>query len=380
MKAPVNPEILTWARTRIGLSIHNVACILKVEPDLVEAWEAGSDYPSYTTAENLAYRVYKLPLAVLFFPYPPEIDDPVKKFRRLPEYELTKFSADTFHKIHLAQSYQDSLLDMSPAIGIEKKLTNHIKGEGLAAVTLAKKARTFIGLPLEEQFAFKSADSAFKAWRRKIELTGIYTFKDTFSDEFISGLSLYHPEFPVILINNSTSFTRQIFTLAHELGHILYGLDGVTDTDEAYIDLLNSREKSLEIKCNAFAAELLVPTNSIQADAAQIGDPTISDLKRIAEKYCVSREVIARKLLDSGKISASKYSSFREALLQDYKRSHGKSSGGNYYLTKLSYLGEGFARTAFEVHRKGQFSQQDLCVHLNVKAKHLSKLQRYLGF
>lgn len=380
MKAPVNPAILSWARARVGLSIQNVAAILKIQPDLVEAWECGKEFPTYTTAEDLAYRIFKLPLAVLFFPYPPEIDDPVKKFRRLPEYELAKFSSDTYHKIHLAQSYQDSLIDMSNMISIEKKITSHIMSEGLTAVALAKKVRDFIGLSLEEQFGFKSNDAAFKAWRRKIELSGIFTFKDTFSDDFISGLSLAHPEFPIILINNSTSFTRQTFTIAHELGHILYGLDGITDADESYIDMMSSREKNLEIKCNAFAAELLVPTISFKDDAAKIREPGITDLKRFAEKYCVSREVIARKFLDLGQISSSQYSVFREYLIQDYKRNHGGSSGGNYYLTKLSYLGEGFARTAFELHRNGKFSQQELCVHLNIKARNLTKLQSYLGF
>jgi Zn-dependent peptidase ImmA (M78 family) len=262
---------------------------------------------------------------------------------------------------------------MSSMISIEKKIITQLRGEGLA-VALAKSAREFIGLSLEEQFGFKSTDAAFKAWRRRIELSGIFTFKDT----FISGLSLSHPEFPVILINNS--FTRQTFTLAHELGHILYGLDGITDSDEAYIDMMSSREKNLEIKCNAFAAELLVPTISIKEDAAHIQEPSVTDLKRFAEKYSVSREVIARKLLDLGKISDSKYTEIRETLIKDYKRNHGDSPGGNYYLTKLSYLGEGFARTAFEIHHSGKFSQQDLCIHLNVKARNLAKLQSYLEF
>jgi len=380
MKAPINPSILIWARERIGMSIENLAAKLKKEVDEVKAWENGDDFPSYTTAEDLAYQIYKLPLAVLFFPYPPEIDDPIKKFRRLPEYEFARFSSDTYHKIHLAQSYQDSLVEMSPLLKIEKKITEQIVVKGLSSIALAKRVRDFLGLTLDEQFEFKSADSAFKAWRRKIELAGIFTFKDSFSDDFISGLSLYHSVYPVVLINNSTSFTRQIFTLVHELGHILFGLAGITDTDETFIEMLNSQDKNIEIKCNEFAAELLVPLSSLKMDTSEIGAPNIHDLKRISEKYCVSREVIARRFLTLGMINNLQYSEIREILLQDYKRKHGESSGGNYYLTKLSYLGEGFTRTAFEIHRKGQISQQDLCTHLKVKAKNLSKLEGYLGF
>jgi Zn-dependent peptidase ImmA (M78 family) len=380
MVAPVNPQILTWARERIGLTIANVATILKKEPNEVASWENGNTYPSYTTAEQLAYEVFKLPLAVLFFPYPPKLDDPAKRFRRLPEYEVARFSSDTYHKIHLAQAYQDSLMEMGDSITVDKKITDHVNPNGLNPSALAKKVRTFIGLTLDEQFGYKRPETAFKAWRRKIELSGIFSFKDSFKDEYISGLSLLHHDFPVILINNSTSFTRQLFTLAHELGHILYGLDGVTDSDESYIDMMSVSEKTLEIKCNAFAAELLVPSDSFRVDIQNQKEKDLVSISKVAEKYCVSREVIARKLLEFGLITNSQYLSFRQKFMEEYKRNYGKTSGGNYYLTKLSYLGEGFAKTAFEVFRKGRFSQQDLCVHLNVKAKNLSKLQSYLGF
>lgn len=54
--------------------------------------------------------------------------------------------------------------------------------------------------------------------------------------------------------------------MMHELGHILYGVNGVTDIDESYIDFLERDEQDIEIQCNRFAVELLVPAKKFETD------------------------------------------------------------------------------------------------------------------
>jgi len=39
---------------------------------VIEGWEAGASAPTYPQLEALAYKVYKHPLALFFFPEPPE--------------------------------------------------------------------------------------------------------------------------------------------------------------------------------------------------------------------------------------------------------------------------------------------------------------------
>jgi Zn-dependent peptidase ImmA (M78 family)/transcriptional regulator with XRE-family HTH domain len=377
MIAGLNPEIITWARKRCGLSVEDLA--YKVNRDVAEIrmWEKGQKAPPYTVLQDLAYKHFKVPLAIFFFPEPPSIDDPVTNFRRLPEFELKKFSSDTRHKIRVAQAYQDSIFELYP-----KKRTLPIRD--LFAVThqtlpkISQNVRKYLGISLAQQYAFPSTDVAFKAWRRAVELRGIFTFKDSFQDKFISGFCLLNETYPIIMINNSNSFTRQIFTLVHELGHILLGIHGVTDTDEMYLNFMNESDRRAEIACNHFAAEILVPLSAFRT---KIGNKSPDDpevISELADQFSVSREVILRRFLDEDEIGTTYYLKMAKKWNRDYLRGKREKSGGNWYLTKLSYLGEGYTRLAFERFRRGVISAGGLAGHLNVKAKNLGKLQTYL--
>ncbi len=108
---------------------------------------------------------------------------------------------------------------------------------------MAEEVRRYIGIPLSQQFSFRNNDQAFKAWRHALENAGVFTFKGSFNDRFLSGFCLLHERNPIIMVNNSNSFTRQIFTLIHELGHILYGVNGITDIDEHYFQFLEDHER-----------------------------------------------------------------------------------------------------------------------------------------
>lgn len=378
MITAVNPAIIQWARERIGLSLEDLAKMMKRKPDELQQWENGERSPSYTALEDLAYRYFKIPLAVFFFPSPPNVDDPKANFRRLPEYELERFSPDTIEKIRFAQAYQESLEEFFVEDQPERLIHHDINPRRYSLETLAAKVRKYIGISFRQQFNFRSNDQAFKTWRHALEEAGVFTFKDSFKDRFLSGFCLVHEQYPIIMVNNSTSFTRQIFTLMHELGHILYGVNGVTDIDEVYLEFLKKNEQRIEIQCNRFAAELLVPAKIFQTDIPffkEEGDNAISDL---ATKYSVSREVILRRLLDFNLIDRAHYITQSEEWNKDYLRYKKKSSGGNWYLTKMAYLGEGFVQTAFHNYRQGRFDKATLATHLNVKAKNLNKFESYI--
>src|SRR5207247_7491917 len=122
-----------------------------------------------------------------------------------------------------------------------------------------------------------------------------------------SGFCLLHEEFPIIFINNSNAFTRQIFTLIHELGHILFEIHGVTDIDERYLEHMSQKDKSLEAKCNQYAAEVLVPTDSFERAIVLFRDKGPETIPKIAEKYYVSKEVILRRLQDRKHVTEDYY-------------------------------------------------------------------------
>ena len=95
-------------------------------------------------------------------------------------------------------------------------------------------------------------------WRSAFYNCGIYVFKDAFKEEKFSGFCLYDNQFPVIYINNSMSFSRQIFTLFHELCHIILKTSGIDKTDDDYLNRLSIDNKEIETFCNSFDGEFLV--------------------------------------------------------------------------------------------------------------------------
>lgn len=380
MITAVNPAIIQWARERSGLSLDDLAKMLKRDPAELQQWEEnGGSAPSYNALEDLAYRYFKIPLAVFFFPTPPNVDDPKSNFRRLSEYELERFSPDTIQKIRFAQAYQDSLEEFFMGSQPERMISHDIDPRRYSLETLAATVRKYIGISFQQQFNFRSSDQAFKAWRHALEEAGVFTFKDSFKDKFLSGFCIVHDQYPVIMVNNSNSFTRQIFTLMHELAHILYGVNGVTDVDESYLKFLKKDEQRIEIQCNRFAAEVLVPTKQFETDIPFFEEEGYNAISDIAKKYSVSREVILRRLLDFKLINTDYYIAQSEEWNKDYLRSKKEATRGNWYLTKMAYLGEGFVQTAFHHYRNGRFDKVTLGNHLNVKAKNLKKFEAYVG-
>lgn len=69
--------------------------------------------------------------------------------------------------------------------------------------------------------------------------------------EDFRGYCLYDKYAPVIFINNDDSVKGRIFTLLHELAHILYGKNGII--------LLDNENQKIEKTCNFIAGEILIP-------------------------------------------------------------------------------------------------------------------------
>ena len=379
MKTDINPSVLSWARQRNSLTVEQFAKLLSEDPAEVRLWEEGKSSPTYSTLETIAYRHLKVPIAVFYFPSPPDVDDPVSKFRRLPDFELERLSPDTLQIIRRAQAYQDSLIELLESNPSPKPIFRMLKRRS-DPNELAKEARKCLGVSIDQQYAFGGNERAFKGWRHALEEAGVFTFKDTLKDRFISGFCLIHDEFPLILVNNSNAFSRQIFSLAHELGHILLGIVGVTDVDETYFEFLSTPQKRLEVMCNKFAAELLVPADAFRQEVPLLRERGIDAVAEVAAKYCVSREVILRRCLDDGVVTEDEYRQKAGEWNRDFLRPKTSVTGGNYYLTKIAYLGEGFTRSAFNQYALGRLTKSELAAHLNINARNIDALQSRLGW
>ena len=205
----IQPSLLKWARESANMTTADVADNLKKPIALVDAWENGSDAPTYSQLETLAYDLYKRPLAMFFLPSPPDEPSPKAEFRSLPERDLSELNRETVLLIRKARAFQIALVELfdgrSPAQApLWRRITLTL---GRAIPPVATRVRVELGLSFETELLanYSSDDEALKVWRRAIEARGIFVFKHTFKQSDISGFCLRHAEFPVIMINNSTT-------------------------------------------------------------------------------------------------------------------------------------------------------------------------------
>lgn len=370
----VQPSILRWAREMQGFSEEEVAKHLKREAAEIVSWEKGDSAPTYSQLEDLAYRLYKRPLAVFFLPAPPSEAKVKEEFRTLPDFELDQLAADTRYQIRLAHAFQQSLMELNDGTNpAEMKIFRDLKLTVAADVReAARTIRAYLGIPLSVQTTWKVAEAALKTWRRNLEEVGVYIFKHSFKQKEISGFCLAHIEFPLIYINNSTSKTRQIFTLFHELGHLLLRVNSISMFDDSYVDTLPPRERRVERFCNALAAEFLMPTEDFERYANSLKKVNDEMLEVLSLRYHVSREVVLRRFLDMGRISSAYYAAKVKQWNNEYEAG---GSGGNYYSTQAAYLGEAYLRLVFSNLYQGRITLEQAADHLGVKTKSISGLE-----
>lgn len=113
---PINPVILRWARETGGFDIDDVVGKLKrkrITCETVASWEEGTASPTYAQLEQLAYEVYKRPLALFFFPEPPEEETPKQSFRTLPEAEISRMEPRLRYLIRQARVMQINLAELN---------------------------------------------------------------------------------------------------------------------------------------------------------------------------------------------------------------------------------------------------------------------------
>jgi Zn-dependent peptidase ImmA (M78 family)/transcriptional regulator with XRE-family HTH domain len=371
--------ILRWARERAGLSIDAAASAIGRPGEALRSWEEGESTPTYRQLADLAHRVYKRPIAVFFFPEPPQEAPITSRFRTLPDSEREALDPDTLYALRDARALQLAI----PALllNIDTPLNNGVAELrarlGETAAELATRLRGVIGVSVATQRGWQNAEKALKEWRRALEQFGVFVFKRPFAQDDVSGFCLDDELYPVLMLNNSTSHTRQIFTLFHELAHLAFRVSGVTTRHQTELGSLAPEARDIEVACNRFAADFLVPWDS--AMWAAIRDSEVdSKVEEAARALHVSREVVLRRLLDAGRISPQHYEHKVEQWREDYLRAEARSSGGSYYANQGTYLSDLFVRAALYQYHAGRLSIGELADHFRMKAQNVGRFEDFV--
>lgn len=235
---------LSSVRERLGKSQKAVAERLGVSPSLVSKWEKGERKPDLTQIWELGRMFGVSPLflqgakrVVNFQPRSQAargtvdkhslgtaLNDAAEQIHSL--YEVWELSGNVPERLALAMEFSEPML---PA--------------------LARSVREFLRL---------NAKVIYAELRAALAENNVQVFEWKLPAK-LSGLS-YQRDFSVIFINAGMPERVKLFTLCHELAHLLFHLRGEDDTA---VSVMATRNDPLEKQANHFAAELLMPAHAV---------------------------------------------------------------------------------------------------------------------
>ncbi len=369
----VTPAVLRWAREQAGFSVDDLLPSFKK----LDQWEADDpeSFPTYPQLEQLADK-FKVPVAVFFFPEPPDLPPIGNSFRTLPEAMFERIPPRIISMLRKAKAMQLNLAELNDGVNPADRLVTRdlTFRPNVPIAAMARRVREYLGVSIAQQSSWASDEIALKNWRQVLLGVGLFVFKDAFRFKGYSGFCLYDDEFPIIYVNNSTSKTRQIFTLFHELAHLVFRTSGIDALDHRYrledFELLPASARRIERICNQFAAQFLVPEDVFEATFSGL-EPTEETAEALAKRFRVSRAVIFLRFLERDLIGDDTY----DAAVKKWAGQTKGSDGGDFYNSQISYLGSRYIGLALRQYYQNRINEVQLADYLNITPKNLSTFE-----
>ncbi|MCK4445179.1 MAG: ImmA/IrrE family metallo-endopeptidase, partial [Thermoplasmata archaeon] len=376
-----------WARESIGRSVGQVASRLHVSENLVTRWESGEKSPTLNQVRTLA-GYYKRPLAAFFLPEPPEEPPLPKDYRTLPGEDILPLSPKTRLALRRARRLQCLTKELNgdfPGL-----IAYRIGGANLSddPESLAAEVRNRFGVTSQVQFAWEKDSDALDQWRRHVEDQGVLVFQMSWPLEEARAFSISEGDIPVIVLNTKDHIRARVFSLFHEFAHLLLEEGGICDPIRGLLwatsDTTTHAEdiRSVEIFCNHFAGALLVARDDllghdlVRRASRDRGWPNRT-LGTLAREFKVSREVILRRLLISGRASRQFYQMKHEEWETKAKELQERKGGGRRDPPKecVQQNGAPFVSLVLESYRNDRITCSDVSDYLNIRLKHLPKVE-----
>ena len=373
--ACINGSVLKWARVQCGdLQLKSIEELLPK----IEAWERGEDYPTYAQLEKLA-EAYRKPIAVFFFPNPPEGVSYKAEFRTTSDSELSVLPHKVTRLINEALVMQINLQELTQKPK-PKEMVLHNRVKDISDDKLGIAIREILKIDINRQIKTKNSKEMLEIWRDAFYEQGVYVFKEAFSTKNISGFCIYDEQFPIIYLNNSMSFTRQTFTLFHELYHLIHETGGIDRIQDDLDDSLSKDQQHIERMCNHFAASFLLPKNELNQAVTDDQLITYEYVSMLADKFCVSKETLILRLIELGKIDWTFYNEHIKEIHNDFIRNRVTKGRGNSNYNLISYLGRRYLNLVFSAYREQRIDAFQLASYTKTKVSNLPALERAWGW
>jgi Zn-dependent peptidase ImmA (M78 family)/DNA-binding XRE family transcriptional regulator len=372
----INPDILIWARRRCQLSQSVLAKKMSTSAETLNKWEMGQKAPTIRQAQAIAAKTH-IPLGYLYLNEPPIERLDLPDLRTVngiqpnsPSSELLELAALMRERVSWYAEYlRDQGLTSNNCVG-RRSSTEDVN-------QIVNDIRRILAISEGDYSA--DQDKYLRLLIKKIEQAGILVMKQAtirnhrhLSVSEFRGFAISDPVAPLIFINFADVSCARLFTLIHELAHIWLGQSGISD---AHPDT----DKAIEIKCNAIAAQFLVPEDQFLS-SWQNERSWMENILQLRRQFRTSRWVIARRAESLGKITLPQYREYTAELRAEYvERDKNRKDGGDFYITKKSQISKPFSKAIVSEALSGKLLLREAGQLLDMRPPHVMKYAQELG-
>lgn len=234
-------------------------------------------------------------------------------------------------------------------------------------------------------FTRRDAYTIFNTWVALTEDKGVLVVQLSGVDiEEMRGFSIGENPLPVIALNGSEFPRGKLFTLMHELVHILLRRSALCDLEDLP-DAIDVEGQRLEWFCNSVAAAALMPRDVIfeaYPRTAGTSRRTWSDeeLTELSGQFGVSLEAMLVRLVGLNLASREFYRARRPAFQELYREQRKNGSGRlTYYPKQIRNLGRRYISTVWRAYERGDVSDPELSTYLQTKLENVPRLIKEAG-
>jgi Zn-dependent peptidase ImmA (M78 family) len=370
----VEPKVLQWAVGTSGWTQPEIVKKLKITPSTFQHWLTGEIRPSLRQLEELS-KTIKRPLAAFFLSQPPEEATIPKDYRQLPEKE-GKFDKKTILAIRRARRLQNISRELAENLNIPlQSVTSNVK-QSDDPKKLGERYRKEFGLTEEIQKKMKTPYELFSFLREIFEKKNILVFQIPMLLEDARGFTLVDNTPEVVVVNSRDQIEARVFTLLHELGHVLLHESGVSMPERT---LFIQRAFPVEKWCNEFASAFLLPESIANVDFTEYKD-TLTDtptLAKLSRRYKVSKSMLLYNMFKLHCISKKGY----DSVLNRYQPEMAKEKPAGFVAPSadkrcIQEKGEKFVSLVASNLEQGLITYSDALDFLSLKSNSLEKVLR----
>jgi len=216
---------------------------------------------------------------------------------------------------------------------------------------------------------------------KKCADNGVYVFEyiETWNKKERTNVDGFFLKPNVIVLKHNKYYKREIFTLAHELGHYLPGIEEIEAVD--YADISVSEHDATERWCNDFAYYFIMgdKANIISsiADINADNDYCFELLGNMSKETHISRLALFTRLFLEKKLTYADYCNVKDDLDNEYKirQEKEKQKEKKVGIAPKPIISPLFLHTMQFAYFKGVISEKTFCTRLNIKP---NKFERVL--